>query len=145
MVDILLPKTFKDFEEFCINSKKKRIILSERETFPVYKMKIEKLGWREGMSITISRKMLNYNEPYEEYFRIRFNNRLKGIEEWQVGIFYLPLLYEEGDPRNEFVPAIIFDKDKSIYETNYTDYFDDGIILQDLLIRLLNKEDKYNE
>lgn len=139
MSDILLPKTFEDLEEFCSNSKKKRIILSERETFPVYKMKIFKeYGFRSGIQINIYRKKESYKERYEEFFKIRYNDMSRGIMRYQVGIFYLPLMYDEDDPRNEFVPALVFDKDKSIYDDHYTSYFDEGAILQDLLIKLLN-------
>lgn len=145
MSTILMPKTFLDLENFfkdrLLIKNGRRIILSERETFPVYKIKIS----GKGTSLTplfasLYTKYESYDEDYKELFKIRFMDYQRGIKSYQVGLFYMPEIYEHGDPRNEFVPALIFDKDKSIYDEGYTNYFNDGIILQDLLIKLLNEK-----
>lgn len=139
MSDVLLPKTFKDFEDFCLNSKRSRIILSERETFPVYKLKIlKRRDWYESIQIDLYRKKESYKEDYERIFTVRFHDIKKGIDKNQVGIFYIPQQYDDGDIRNDLIPAVIFNKDDSIYDNNIFSYFDEGPVLQDLLIKLLN-------
>lgn len=137
-MEIIKNKTFKDIENFCAFSKKTRFILSERETFPVYKLKILKpKAWYYTLEILIYRKLNSYENPYEEWFKIRFKDLTRGISQSQVGIFYFPKLFEEGDPRNDLVPAIVFDKNKSIIYDDYINYFDDGPALQEVLIKFV--------